>query len=94
MDVVIDDKEAKYESRMGVHEKLPLVVTKYQVTGTTVEKFRPFVEDPIPTLGTINKRIKPDKLEEEDGYPIYNMWVESPNSWIVSHRSSIICVYK
>ena len=63
------------------------------VEGATVDKFRPFIEDPVPVLATINKRIKPEKLEDLDGYPIYNMWVESPNTWVIAHRSSIVCVY-
>ena len=42
----------------------------------------------------MNKRFKAQRLEDIEGYEIYNMRVTSPNTWIVDHRSTIACFYR
>ena len=38
--------------------------------------------------------MKPEKLDDDEGYEVYNMKFPSPNSWVISNRSSIVTFYK
>ena len=94
MTAAYEDKAINYEARQIWEGNVPLTIVKYRAAGLKIEQFRGFFNDPVPIQTTVNKRISGTKLEDDEGYDLYHMKVNSPAAILISHRSSFVCYYR